>query len=228
MIPAGANLERIAESSPEIVVRGLRDPEHRRRVEFWARRAAEALELPALEIVVRGAFKATRGLNGGVLPDGTVWIRRSLLSGSDERLGFFIYEEAAHRKLMSYGVDDGLQTFLGAVLHELYAGWFQYHQLVAIDGKDPRNFVVRRLGVGAPTPSFAYELGGLLGPALAGNEKALRELRRWHESGKGDPALEGLSRRLQALQPFAIDPVTLGKRLAQVYGESQGTLRGSQ
>jgi hypothetical protein len=218
----------MAMSSSEIVVGGVGDPKDRRRIELWARRAAEALELPSLEIVVRGAFKATRGLNGGVLPDGTVWIRRSLLRGSDERLGFFIYEEAAHRKLMSYGVDDGLHTFLGVVLHELYACWFQYHQFVAIEGKDPRNFVLRRLGVGAPTPSFAYELGGLLGPALAGNDKALRELRSWHESGKGDPALEGLSRRLQALQPYATDPVTLGKRLAQVYGEPPSTLERSR
>lgn len=214
-------------SSPHVEVDGLRNAELRERVMYWAQRAAAALELPVVRVDVRGRLRAVRGHRAGVLPDGTIWIRRSVVSGSDDRLGFLIYEEAAHQKLLTYGVDEGLHTFLGAVLHELYAGWFRYHQLITVDGKDARKFVLGRLPVGTPSPEFAYELGGVIGPALAGSEKARRELQRWHESGKGDPALEGLSRRLQALQPFATDPTTLATRVAALYANGESGARAN-
>lgn len=172
-----------AAQASRVVVSGVRNRAARDRVIKWASRAAAALELHGLRVEVRGALRARRGLVAGASRD-HIWLRRSILKDSDERLGLVLYEEAAHHTLTLVGVPAG--TY-GIFLHEVYATWFSYHQLISVDGGDREKLRTRPLAAGRPTPAFMYDLGGALGATLAGHGESRARLEAWLAKGQLSP-----------------------------------------
>jgi hypothetical protein len=213
-------------SQPQISVQGAR-PDDARRVEYWVSRAAAALELDDLRVTVRGRLRAESGVQASASP-GEIWIRRQLLKGNDDRLGFVLYEEVAHCKLFSLGVrGERMLSVLGPFLHELFAGWYQYHQLVTVDGRDPSRMVAFPIPPGRPsTVNFAYQLGKMVGGALAGSSQAAAQLTRWRDEGKAEPSLLALVTKVERTLEGETDPIRFAERVARIYsGESSPSQR---
>jgi hypothetical protein len=144
----------------------------------------------------------------GVNDAGVILMRRSFLE-SESQWGLIstLFEELAHAKLHSLGLEEGLASFRGAFLHEFFANWFTFRELLAVDDRLGALFDDGPIPAGIDTPKFGYRLGAFVGAAAAGVEEAQLRVDQW----LGGRVVDAATRRLVA-HVFELGRTTPGAR----------------
>lgn len=207
-----------AAASSRIVTQGRVDADVRGGIERCLAVAIESLELERITVhVTRSSRRIPRGLVAGAGPDG-IWLRRSMLREDRVFLASILLEEAAHLKLLELGAMEGSSTFTGALVHEFFASWYVWHELLAVQPSVAERFDDGPLPPGNATPTVGYVLGAFLGAATAGiRPAAQRRLDNWLQQGTTDPAVRSAALRLREVLGASTSPLDLAGSLAEKF-----------
>lgn len=195
-------------------------------IEDAARHAADVLELEALTIRVarrvRGASRrlmATASIHG-------IEVRRAATRWSPDDLQVLIFEEAAHHKLFTLGVDDGFTSLLGALVHEAFATWFSFDQWTQRDPTRVSRIITMPLPPILTDAESGYRLGELVGVATAGSADARKRLNVWYEDPLAERGLKATTQDVERMIDSAVSPVECANRLAEFYERLRPTIVG--
>jgi hypothetical protein len=207
----------VALLSPAIEIDGVEDPTLRGHVERCLHRAAHALELDVVKLrTTTSSRELPHELVAGVAGD-TIVMRQSVL---EQESGLYVtstlLEEAAHLKLRKLGLTDGLDTFGGAFLHEFFANWFIFHELLQANDRLVAAFDDGPIPPGVDTPSFGYTLGAFAGAAAAGVPAATSRIDQWLARGAVEPGVRRLLGHAFELAREHPDPVELASAISRL------------
>jgi hypothetical protein len=205
--------------TPSIFIEGVEDAALRGHAERCLLRAAESLELDVVKLRTTSSnHDLPTGVEAGVLDD-IIVIRRAVL---EKEAGIYaastLLEEAAHLKLARLGLIGGLDTFSGAFLHECFARWFTFHELLSIDDSYATIFDDGPIPFGVDSPRLGYVLGGFVGAAAAGVPSAQARVQRWLDERPIEAGVRRLVDHALELGKSADDAVSLASKLSGLQG----------
>lgn len=188
----------------------------RDRTRVWASKAATALDLPWLEVRVLDPGDTSGEIEAGANHK-FIWIRPAIMDAHPLRLGYVLYEEAAHHKLATMGLLGALERPLTAFVHELYASWFQHWQMFVIEKHSAARLRVRPLTLSSSAMRSAYDLGSYVGMAAAQVEPAVDGLSGWLEDVHVDRAVRDSVRIIHEGLPSTGDAVAMADHLIKLH-----------